>query len=159
MSSLFRRKLIDPIVHLLVQGITPEKIALSLALGIVISTLPILGSGTLLCTIAAIALRLNLPAIQIANWLAYPLQILLLIPFFHLGAVLFGQEPMDFSPHELIAMFKADFWGSITALWSTTWQACVAWLILSPIAATAFYFALVWLLRRTPLRQRTEAAT
>lgn len=157
MRSFLRSKLIDPIVHLLVQGITPEKIAMSLALGIVISTLPILGSGTLLCTVVAIALRLNLPAIQIANWLAYPVQVILLIPFFRLGALLFGNKPITLSPHELVSMFKADFLGSIAALWTTTWQACIAWLILSPIAATAFYFGLVWLLRKTSLGHRAEA--
>ena len=156
MSSFLRRKLIDPIVNLLVQGITPEKIAMSLALGIVISILPVLGSGTVLCTVAAVALRLNLPAIQIANWLAYPLQLILLIPFFRLGAFIFREKSLALSPQELVAMFSADFWGSIAALWTTTWQACVVWLALAPVAIGVLYFSLAWILRRTPLGKRAE---
>ena len=158
MSAFLRRKLIDPVIRLLVQGITPEKIALSLALGMIVSILPVLGTGTILCTVLAMALRLNLPAIQLANWLAYPVQLLLLIPFFRLGAFVFGQEPIALSPPELVAMFKADFWGSISALWTTTWQACVAWLVISPIAALVAYFGLVWVLRRTRLNQRAEVS-
>ena len=34
MAKVFRQRLVDPIKQLLIQGITPEKIALSLALGI-----------------------------------------------------------------------------------------------------------------------------
>jgi uncharacterized protein (DUF2062 family) len=61
-----------PIVDLLRQGITPEKIALSIALGAVLGIFPVLGSTTILCAAAAFVLRLNLSAIQIVNFLIYP---------------------------------------------------------------------------------------
>ncbi len=41
---------------------TPEKMALSLALGGALGVFPALGCTTLLCTLVAIVLRLNLPA-------------------------------------------------------------------------------------------------
>ena len=69
------------------QGITPEKIAMSIALGVVLGTVPILGITTVLCAAAAVAFRLNVAAVQLANWLACPLQIVLLIPFFVMGGI------------------------------------------------------------------------
>src|SRR3546814_7810456 len=65
--SLWRRWLIDPVVAQLRQGITPERIALTLALASIISVFPILGSTTLLCALVAAWLRLNQPLIQLAN--------------------------------------------------------------------------------------------
>lgn len=66
-ESFFHRRLIRPILDLLRQGVTPEKIALSLALGVALGVFPVLGSTTALCALAALVLRLNLPAIQIVN--------------------------------------------------------------------------------------------
>jgi uncharacterized protein (DUF2062 family) len=142
MRQFFRHKVIDPIGKLLRQGISPEKIALGVAISLVISIFPVIGITTGLCAIAAIVLRLNLPAMQIVNYLAYPLQIVLIIPFFHFGAFLFGVEPLPLSASELIAMFKADFWGAIGQLWDTTMRAIVAWCLICLPAVTGVYYAL-----------------
>src|SRR5256885_328582 len=69
------RRIIAPILAQLRQGITPEKIALTLALGAALGIFPILGASTLLCAIAGIWLRLNQPVIQLTNYLVYPLQL------------------------------------------------------------------------------------
>ena len=140
MTGFLRKKVVDPIFKLLKQGISPEKIAMCMAIGLVLSIFPVIGATTLMCAIAAIVLRLNLPAMQIVNYLAYPLQIALLIPFFHFGAWLFGMEPLPLSAQDLIAMFKADFWGAINELWGTTLRAMAAWaLICLPITAGLYY--------------------
>src|SRR4029077_19367671 len=52
-----------PIVELLAQGVTPEKMALSLALGVALGVFPVLGTTTALCALVALLWRLNLPAI------------------------------------------------------------------------------------------------
>lgn len=140
MRRFFKHKVIDPLVKLLRQGISPEKIALGVAISLVISIFPVIGVTTGMCALASIVLRLNLPAMQIVNYLAYPLQIALLIPFFHFGALLFGVEPLPLSGSELLAMFKADFWDAIAQLWDTTIRAIVAWcLICLPAVALAYY--------------------
>ena len=71
-EGFLKRRLVRPIIELLSQGVTPEKLALSLALGITLGIFPALGSTTALCAIAALVLRLNLPAIQIVNYFMYP---------------------------------------------------------------------------------------
>src|SRR5208283_1264779 len=67
------------------QGISPHQLALTLALGFAIGCFPILGVTTAICAVLAVALRLNLPAIQAANYAAMPLQLALVLPFVRLG--------------------------------------------------------------------------
>ena len=152
MKNYFHIIIRDPIITLLKQGITPKKIALGLAFGMVIGIFPVIGSTTILCTVAAIIFRLNLPAVQLFNWLVYPLQVLLLIPFFHFGDFLFGVEPLPLSAQELVAMFQADFWGSILSLWDTSMHAIVAWLLVGPPLALVLYLIGMPLVKRLPFR-------
>src|SRR5580658_5326810 len=67
------------------QGITPQRLALTLALGFAIGCIPVVGIPTLVCAALALTLRLNLPAIQAANYIVMPLQLLLIVPFVRLG--------------------------------------------------------------------------
>jgi uncharacterized protein (DUF2062 family) len=147
------RRLFRPVFDLLKQGVTPEQLALSLALGAVLGVFPALGWTTMLCAIAAFALRLNLPAIQIVNYFVYPLQIALLIPFFKLGEKLFRAPHLLISVSQIYAMAHAHLWGAIKFLWSTTWHAIVVWALLAPLATVAVYFTLTPLLRRVLKRQ------
>src|SRR3954466_5116036 len=85
-----RRRLVEPVLKLLRQGATPEKIPLSLAFGLGIGIFPVLRISTVLCTVLALALRLNLPAIQLVNYLASPVQLALIIPFVRVGELVLG---------------------------------------------------------------------
>jgi uncharacterized protein (DUF2062 family) len=151
--SFFQRKIIDPIVKLLRQGISPEKIALGMAVGVVIGIFPVIGSTTLLCTIAALLLRLNLPAIQLVNYLVYPLQIALLIPFFQFGAWLFGVDPLPLSAAQLMSMFKTDLWDTIRQLWDTTLRAIAAWSLICLPTVAGLYYLLKPLLKKIKSRK------
>lgn len=52
--------------------------------------LPVVWGTTLLCLATAFLLRLNPAAMQLANISVFPLQIALFVPYFKLGALLFG---------------------------------------------------------------------
>ncbi|MRR14574.1 DUF2062 domain-containing protein, partial [archaeon] len=71
-----RTRIIDPVAGLLMQGVTPEKVSLSLALGFIVGLFPVVGTTTVFCILIAVALRLNMVAILLANWFAYPLQLI-----------------------------------------------------------------------------------
>jgi uncharacterized protein (DUF2062 family) len=152
-GGFFQRRLVRPVIELLRQGVTPEKIALSLVFGITLGVFPVLGSTTLLCAIAALAFRLNLPAIQIVNYFVYLLQIALLIPFFRLGEKLFGAQHLPLSVPQIYAMIHTSMTGAIRALWTTTWHAIVVWSLLAPVAAIILYFILTPVLRRVARRK------
>jgi uncharacterized protein (DUF2062 family) len=67
-------------------GLSPDAAALIVAIGFVLGTFPVYGCPTLFCTLAALLLRLNWPALQLVNQLTAPLQIALLAPFARLGS-------------------------------------------------------------------------
>jgi uncharacterized protein (DUF2062 family) len=142
------RKIFLPILDLLRQGITPEKIALSIALGAVIGIFPVLGSTTILCATAAFVLRLNLPAIQFVNFLIYPLQLILFLPFLQAGGRITGAAPVTLSMKEVFGMFKSDPWSLIKMLWTASLGAMAIWTVMSPLAIAALYFTLAPVLRR-----------
>jgi uncharacterized protein (DUF2062 family) len=153
------RKVVTFIRGLLQQGLSPEKIALCLALGVAISSVPIsFGLGTALCTAAALILRLNLAAIQAANWASAPLQVLLFIPYMRAGEFLTRAKPLPLSIGQITAMFHADFWGSLARLWGSILRATLGWTVAAPLEALLIYTVLVPLLRLIPALPREQPA-
>jgi uncharacterized protein (DUF2062 family) len=153
----WRRKIVNPLVDLLRQGVTPEKIALSIALGITLGITPVIGSTSILCLLAAILLGLNAPAIQLVNYLVYPLQIAMVVPFLRMGQWIFAAPPVTVSAGRIFQLIRADVWGAIATLWTATLHALVAWLALTGLAAPILYLALAPALRRLGRNLQTEA--
>jgi uncharacterized protein (DUF2062 family) len=148
LKNYFHKKIAIPILNLLKQGVSPEKLSLSIAFGAVIGILPILGATTLICAAIAIILRLNLPAIQLFNYLVYPLQILLIIPFMTLGAYLFHVDLPPLSVAELTVLFQENFWGTLSAFMETIIYAIIAWFLLCAPLFAGIYFLFVSALKR-----------
>lgn len=141
-------KLLRLILELLSQGITPHKLALTIALGVVLGVTPVLGSTTVLCALAALALGLNLPLIQLVNYLMYPLQLLLLLPFIQAGQWVFREPLLPFSVEQIAALVHRGLWHAIVILWDYTLHGLVAWLVLGAIACIGIYFVLLLILKR-----------
>ena len=152
MRCFFQRRVLVPIRDLLRQGITPEKVALSVAFGVVLGVFPVIGATTILCALAAVALRLNLPAIQVVNYFSMPLQLARLLPLMRLGELLFRAPRLPFSMAQILEMIRADASHAIATLWVSTMYAIVTWLIFAPASAASIYFLL-----RTPLRRAAFA--
>jgi len=137
------------------QGISPRRLALTLALGLAIGCIPVVGIPTALCALLALALRLNLPAIQAANYAAMPLQLVLIVPFVRLGGWLFasgqGQTVrasalLDSSPLNVLARM-----GGMAG------HAMLAWLLIAVPAVALLTATLTLLLRRVPALAAAEA--
>ena len=153
MKRLKDNRVTRHILDLLKQGITPQKIALAVALGVLLGIAPVLGTTIVSCTVAALALGLNLPLIQLVNNLVYPLQLLLLIPFVQAGQRLFGEPPLPLSVSQIVARFQQDFWGSVATFWSYTWHGATAWLLFSAVAGPLMYFLVLLPLKRVLPKQ------
>jgi hypothetical protein len=126
----------------LTQGLSCKKLALSLAFGLTLGTFPVLGVTTILCTLAALILKLNLPVIQFANYLAYPLQIILLVPYYHLGELLFNaQQIIDFDTLRNV-LTGSTYKEMIIMLLDSTLYAVGAWLLISPLTLALLYTGL-----------------
>ncbi|MGD0791911.1 MAG: DUF2062 domain-containing protein [Terriglobales bacterium] len=148
MKEFLQKRLVRPILQLLTQGITPEKIALSLAFGIMLGVFPVLGTTSLLCLIAALLFRLNLAAVQLVNILVYPLWFALLIPFVRVGERLFGVPPLAMTGSQMLALAHADFLHSVSVLWLTALRSAAAWLLVGPLGIIVLYLILAPMIRR-----------
>jgi uncharacterized protein (DUF2062 family) len=146
--SAIYRKLIQPFIDLLKQGVSPEKIALTVALGITLGVTPVIGATTMLCTLAAIRLRLNLPAILLVNGLVYPLQLMLLVPFLRAGAWVFRVDGPKLSIGQIFNLIRTGVWHAIATLWIATMHALVIWLIAGLAVSGVVYLVVSAALRR-----------
>jgi uncharacterized protein (DUF2062 family) len=112
-------------------GVTPRQLAFTLALGFAIGCIPLLGVTTGICALLALVLKLNMPAIQAANWMAMPLQIVLLIPFLRLGQWLFRGQAVSFQPVQLLSQIEAAPWHAVAQMSGVFAHATLAWMILA----------------------------
>jgi len=156
--AFVRRRLIDPILDLLRQGVTPGKLALSLAFGLGIGIFPVLGVSTVLCTVVAIVLRLNLPAIQLVNYLASPLQLVLIIPFVRVGEHLLGLEPQPLSISEGFRIMGAGVVHAVIVLWDAIVHAALGWIVIGPVIIYTLYRTFQPMLERAAQLRRPLVA-
>jgi hypothetical protein len=112
-------------------GLSPHQIALIVAVGLVLGAFPVYGCPTILCGLAAVALRLNLPAIQLVSQMATPVQIALLVPLARTGSWIFG--------------YRAGFGGAVC-------NAVAGWLCICVPMGVLLYFTLGYVLRRSAPR-------
>jgi uncharacterized protein (DUF2062 family) len=142
MKAYLKRKITDPIVAFLKQGVTPSKLAWAISLGIVLATMPVFGSGTVLCLLAIWLFRLNPGAVLLVNQFAYPLQFILYFPLIRAGEWLFNATPLPLSISQIFSMFANDFGNAIGMLWRSTLYGIVAWVIV--MVPTAYLLHLVF---------------
>lgn len=132
-----------PILDQLKQGLTPGQAALAVALGSYIAVIPLPGASAFLCALVAAMLGLNHPVSQLANWLFFPLQFVLLIPYFELGAWAFGGPFMTLSLKQLLSQIAADPVGVIDEFWWIGMHATALWALIGLVVVP-----LLWLLLR-----------
>ena len=150
MKNWLYRKIIEPLLAFLKQGMSPQRLALCVALGVVIGNIPILGVSTILCTLIALLFRLNLPAIQLVQAVMAPSQVLLIIPFVRLGEWMLRAPHQPLSIKAATALFATGVVPAIRGLWDAIVHAGFAWLLIAPIAIYVLYKAL------TPLFERAR---
>lgn len=126
-------------------GTSPQKIALSLAIGGAIGVFPLIGTTMALCAFLGFVLRLNPVSIQIANYAMYPFQVFLILPFLKLGAYLSGKE-LDLTWAYRLA--EGDGSLVLEGLSHSAGYAVLGWTCMAPIPAGISYFLLVILIKK-----------
>lgn len=134
------------------QGISPRRLALTIALGFAVGCIPVIGIPTVLCAALALVLRLNLPAIQAANYAAMPLQLILIAPFVRLGGWLFGRHYAASTP-----ILHLGLLGAGEKLGWMAGQALFAWLLVAVPAVVLITLVLNLMLQRIPALSAAEA--
>ncbi len=152
MKAYLHRRIVAPLLALLARGVAPDRLALSVAIGIVVGNIPILGVSTVLCALIALAFGLNLAAVQLAQAAMAPTQILLIIPFVRLGEWLTRAPPQPLSMAGDLALIAHGAGRAMIVLWRAILHAGLAWVLVAPAATYIIYKAL------TPVFTRAATA-
>ena len=146
----FRCRVLRPLLRLLRGGVTPRRLAWSLALGIVIGINPSVGFTTFIVILLAWAFGLSQVASQIGAHSVTPIHLLLFIPFIELGVHLFHTRRLPLDRHQ-IEHLSHHPWHLIRDIWQWEWHALIVWGIVAAVAMPllALYLrrALVLLMR------------
>jgi uncharacterized protein (DUF2062 family) len=154
LREFWQHRVVDVLIAQLRQGITPEKIALTIAVGAALGLFPVLGTTTLLCFVVALVLRLNQPMMQIVNYSVYPLHIACIYFFIRVGEWLTRAPRSQFSIHSMLQQFRQAPLHFLHDFGLTALRGVLAWLVLAPLPALALYFILLPLLRRSKFLNR-----
>ena len=146
---MIRRKFSNLLKNMFAQGVSPRKLALTISLGIFIGTVPVLWGSTLLCAVLAVLFRLNHPSIQAANYLVYPLQLALIVPFYRVGARIFPWGP-SVSLDIFSKGIKNEWMGNFVPIVAATLKALAAWFLIAAPLAVVLYFILWTIFARMP---------
>lgn len=148
LKAAWQRRVRDVIVLQLRQGVTARKIALTIAMGLMIGLFPILGTTTLLCLLAGLWLKFNQPILQLVNWSASPLQIPAIYFFIRTGEWLTHTPPLRFSITALLHQFRVAPLKFLQQFGATGLRGILAWLLIAPPLAAILYLLLLPPLRR-----------
>lgn len=148
LPSFWQRRLLGPLRAQLTQGVTPDRLALTLSIGTACSLLPFLGFTSLLNLAVGLCLRLNQPILHVLNQLLGPLQLLLILAYVRLGEIIWRADPMPISVSTIVSSFKADPGAFLVRFGWTGVHAATAWLLTTPFLIAALYFPLRRLMPR-----------
>ena len=147
-TAWLHRRIVIPVLALLRMGATPERLAWSLAVGLVVGVNPLLGSTTLLALGVAAAFRLNFVASQLGNHAMYPVELAMFPVFVKLGAVLFRTARLPWGIRDLGIAVRTQPWETTKALWVWEWHALVVWAVFAVVAVPAIALAMRPVLER-----------
>ena len=146
-----RCRVLRPLLRLLRGGVTPRRLAWSLALGMVIGINPSVGITTVLVVMLAWIFGLNQVASQIGVHAVAPLHLLLFVPFMEVGIHLFRtrQLPMSLKQIEHLSHHPLRL---VRNIWQWEWHALIVWgvvaAVVMPMLAHFIRRGLIVLMRR-----------
>lgn len=123
------------------QGLAPKPLALAVAIGAAIGVLPTVWGTSVICFFLAWCLRLNHVVVQTTNYLVYPVQITLFLPFSSCGKSLF---PFWFNQTSSLSLdvLKSSWSQLDNAIITTQLSALLGWALTAPIFATIIYLSI-----------------
>ena len=150
--QLFRCRILRPLLRLLKKGVSPKRLAWSLAIALMIGVNPFLGMTTVSMLLVAWLFGLNHIATQIGIHFVAPLQWLLFLPFIHAGILIFHSHRLILSAAEIRHLSERHPFRLIHMLWQWEWHALIIWALLAavvtPFLAAQIRRALLHAMRR-----------
>ena len=96
----------------------------------IVGTMPLIGINTAILAVIAIIFKLNMPLIQLVNYAAFPLQLLMYLPFIKAGEYIFMQNLVPFSLVEIRQMFAENWLLTVKKLWMAHMLGLFVWTVI-----------------------------
>ena len=149
--AFFRCKVMRPLLRLLRGGVSPKRLAWSIAVGAVIGINPVIGLTTVIVILVAMLFRLSHVATQTSTHIVAPFQWLLFLPFIQAGVYLFHTRKLPMDRHQIEHLSHHPV-KLIRNIWQWEWHALIIWAviaaILCPLLAVYLRRALVMAMRK-----------
>jgi uncharacterized protein (DUF2062 family) len=123
------------------EGLTAEKLAFSITIGIVAGLFPVIGATTLVSVLLTLLFRQNLMIVQAVQWILGLAQVFLVIPLMQLGAFILNQHSLHITMHQISIAFQPGFFSGIKTVGILHLYAILTWSILAIPASAISYFA------------------
>ncbi|XVF63482.1 hypothetical protein PTKIN_Ptkin09bG0090100 [Pterospermum kingtungense] len=138
MSVWLNTKIVDPLIQILRNGAEPKQLAFSAALGFTLGIFPICGVTVLLCgmAIALLGPLSHSPTVLLANFIATPIELSLVVPFLRLGEAISGGPHFPLTSDALKKVLTGQ--ASREVLFSIA-HALLGWLVAAPIILATLY--------------------
>lgn len=134
--------------QLMAEGTSPQKLSMTIAIGIILGLFPLIGATSLLCLGASFALGLNKVFIQMVNYLVYPVQLVLFIPLIKAGNQVFNFSGSTVDYQNLFHIFKTDTLAAMGEFGYLLLSAILLWLILAlPLSVLLYSSSLKYIKR------------
>ncbi|KAM7473065.1 hypothetical protein LguiA_011248 [Lonicera macranthoides] len=135
---MVRTMIVDPLLQILNRVAEPKQLAFSAALGITLGVFPICGVSMSLCglAIAILGSSCHAPTVMLANFIATPIELSLMIPFLRLGEVISGGPHFPLTSDALKKVLTGQ--ASLCVLQSI-YNSLLGWLIAVPMMLAGLY--------------------
>ncbi|KAL4559638.1 hypothetical protein LXL04_031781 [Taraxacum kok-saghyz] len=142
MGLWLRKKVVDPFVKILRRGAEPKQLALSTAIGISLGVFPIVGVTVCLCglAIALLGSSVNAPTVMLANFIATPLELSLMIVFLRFGEFITGGGHFPLNSDALKKVLTGE---ASMEIFRSLLNALLGWLVLAPLILGGLYVILL----------------
>jgi uncharacterized protein (DUF2062 family) len=135
-----------------------EKLSLTIALGISFGIMPVIGLSTIILTILAIVFRLNIPAIQLVNYLAEVIRIILFVPFIKLGQIIFYPNESGIQINNILHNYHTNFFATFKSIWHLNLGGILVWAFIAIPLGLLIYYKIQPLLKKQRLKMKTAIA-
>uniref|UniRef100_A0A0D3AT89 Uncharacterized protein n=3 Tax=Brassica TaxID=3705 RepID=A0A0D3AT89_BRAOL len=141
-KAWFNKKITDPLLQILRRGTEPKQLAFSAALGITLGIFPICGVPVFLCgvAIAFLGSACHAPTVMLANIIATPVELALVVPFLRLGEKVTGGPHFPLTSDALKKVFTGQ---ASQEVFLSIGNALLGWLVATPFFFIALYVVLM----------------
>ena len=132
------------------EGLTPEKIAFSITIGVISGIFPVFGATTILSLLLTLLFRQNLFVVQSVQWIMALFQVLLIVPFMQFGAFLLNQQSLHISIEHIKLAFQPGMVAGLKALGVLHLYGILSWsIVVLPLGIVSYLLFLTIFKKKT----------